>query len=329
MLFPAAAPALLYSFSAPGLFNRHPYAVQIREIQPDEKGLADDLVVRNESPITAVTAVVAIVAHHEVLPCRHLAAHHFIVITAILAPAELGYRTQMQRWHLRIDQHGVFVLTQCFETSFSMHKVQAGLNVIVIPICLLRLFDPVDPQPLVAIFDSIAGKSDHALDIIQRRIFRVAEHHHIPALRIVKLSDLLIDDRQPHAICKFIHQNKVADLQSRDHRAGRYLERLDQEKTNEKYHQNDRKETLGIFHPPWLDNPAAALGRQGEAIQQPNAAGNQQQHEHNQCKIHRYSLTLIVHAQDRQEGFLRNLYTTHLLHAFLAGFLFFQQFFLA
>src|SRR5450759_814023 len=131
MLFPAAAPALLYSFSAPGLFNRHPYAFQIREIHPDEKCLADDLVVRNESPITAVTAVVAIVAHHEVLPCRHLAAHHFIVITAILAPAELGYRTQMQRWHLRIDQHDVFVLTQCFETSFSMHKVQAGLNVIV------------------------------------------------------------------------------------------------------------------------------------------------------------------------------------------------------
>src|SRR5674476_1167035 len=153
MLSPAAALALLYSFYSPGLVDRHPYALQIRKIHPDEKCLADDLIIRNESPITAVTAVVAIVAHHEVLPCRHLAAHHFIVITAILAPAELGYRTQMQRWHLGIDQHGGFVLTQFFETSFSMHKVQAGLNVIVNPICLRRLFNPVDPQPLVAIID--------------------------------------------------------------------------------------------------------------------------------------------------------------------------------
>src|ERR1019366_1466473 len=40
-------------------------------------------------------------------------------------------------------------------------------------------------------------------------------------------------------------------------------------------------------------------------------------------------LELIVHTQNRQEGFLWDFHTAHLLHTLLAGFLFFQQLLLA
>src|SRR5574340_328205 len=128
-----------------GSVDRQPDPLQIGKIHPDEERLADDLVVRHEPPVAAVAAVVAIVAEHEVMSVGHLAAYHLIVIAAVLAPLELGYRLQTQRRHLGIHQHRMLASAQCLQALFSMHKIQAGLNVIVIAFRLLYLLDTIDP----------------------------------------------------------------------------------------------------------------------------------------------------------------------------------------
>ena len=77
----------------------------------------------------------------------------------------------------------------------------------------------IDTQMLVLIRDSVAWQTDHALDVIERRIFRVAKHHDITALRFIDADDLLVDDRQANAVGKFIDQDEVAHQQGRNHRA--------------------------------------------------------------------------------------------------------------
>src|SRR5882757_375787 len=45
-------------------------------IEPDSCGFADQILFGHEAPDTAVLAVVAVVAHHEVLPGRHVPAEY-------------------------------------------------------------------------------------------------------------------------------------------------------------------------------------------------------------------------------------------------------------
>src|SRR5690242_14823467 len=54
-------------------------------VEPDEEGLAPDVVVRDESPVAAVVAVVPVVAHHEIMAGRHLAGKAAVIVFAIVA----------------------------------------------------------------------------------------------------------------------------------------------------------------------------------------------------------------------------------------------------
>src|SRR5258708_14220843 len=63
-------------------------APRLAEIEPDEKRLSDDIFVRNEPPHAAVRRVVAVVAHHEIVPVAHGAAHDFAIVSAIFAKRE-------------------------------------------------------------------------------------------------------------------------------------------------------------------------------------------------------------------------------------------------
>src|SRR5215470_2821649 len=65
-------------------------------VEPDEKRLAPDVVVGHEAPVAAVVAVVAVVAHHEVLSGRHLAGEAAIIVNAVLLAGE---RPHVQRIH--------------------------------------------------------------------------------------------------------------------------------------------------------------------------------------------------------------------------------------
>src|SRR5213592_1314272 len=60
-------------------------APRLAEIEPDEKRLPDDILVRHEPPHSAVRRVVAIVAHHEILPGRHGAGHTLAIVVVIFA----------------------------------------------------------------------------------------------------------------------------------------------------------------------------------------------------------------------------------------------------
>src|SRR5215472_1779862 len=66
-------------------------ARNIVPVEPDENGLAPDVVVGDEAPVAAVVAVVPIVAHHQVATGRHLAAEPAIIVNAVLLPGERAH----------------------------------------------------------------------------------------------------------------------------------------------------------------------------------------------------------------------------------------------
>src|SRR5690242_5484426 len=72
-------------------------------VEPDEEGLASQVVVRDESPIPAVVAVVPVVAHHEVLAGRDPARKAVLIVFAIFAPGERPDIGRVHRLRLRID----------------------------------------------------------------------------------------------------------------------------------------------------------------------------------------------------------------------------------
>ena len=94
---------------------------------------------------------------------------------------------------------------------------------------LLRCRLTVDEQLLVAVFEAIPGQAHHPLDIGDRRLQRIAEHHHIAAFRVPGARDPGIQHRQAQAIGKFVHQDEVALEQGRHHRFRGNAERLNQE----------------------------------------------------------------------------------------------------
>src|SRR5690349_22130053 len=50
-----------------------PDALQVAEVHPHEERAADDVLVGHEAPVARILGIVAVVAHHEVVACGHLA----------------------------------------------------------------------------------------------------------------------------------------------------------------------------------------------------------------------------------------------------------------
>src|SRR5438046_6997849 len=92
----------------PRWFFMHPPSLECSEaswladIEPDEKGLPDDVLVRYETPHSAVRRVVAVVAHHEIMPGGHRAGHTFGIVVAILAKRE-GSRGRDRRSRVALE----------------------------------------------------------------------------------------------------------------------------------------------------------------------------------------------------------------------------------
>src|SRR5207237_907111 len=78
----------------------------LAEIEPDEKGLPDDVLVRYETPHSAVRRVVAVVAHHEIMPGGHGAGHTFGIVVAIFAKRERS-RERDRRRRVALEEHDV------------------------------------------------------------------------------------------------------------------------------------------------------------------------------------------------------------------------------
>src|SRR6478735_7934123 len=68
--------------SLPAILSKTAYALEITQIHPDKKRLADDVLIRDESPVPAVQTIVSIIAHHEIMSSRNCAGKTFRVVAA-------------------------------------------------------------------------------------------------------------------------------------------------------------------------------------------------------------------------------------------------------
>src|SRR5713101_2036090 len=257
-------------------------APRLAEIEPDEKRLPDDILVRYETPYSAVRRVVAVVPHHEIVPGGHGAGHTFAIVVAIFAKRERS-REGDRRWRIALEEDGVLDPVQRLD---ELCRVVDPLAIEIVGNLLARLRDAVDEEFLVLVDDLVAGNADHALDVIERRILRKAKHHHIAALGLPDIDDLPVDERYPDAVGELVDQDEVPDHQRRHHRARGNLEGLDQERAQQENDEDDRKETLRIFDPPGFLVVVAALFGEIDCVGQRKRPRNDKQHEEYQREIH-------------------------------------------
>src|SRR5690242_18601820 len=85
---------------------KFPDAPRFVEIEPDEKRLPDDVLVRHETPDATVRRIVAVVAHHEIVPRRHSAGYAFAIVVAIFAKREWP-RERNRRWRVALQKDRV------------------------------------------------------------------------------------------------------------------------------------------------------------------------------------------------------------------------------
>ena len=114
----------------------------------------------------------------------------------------------------------------------------------------------VDRQFLVEIRHLVAGNTDHALDVVERRLRRITENHDVATCGRRTVRDLGVDDRQTQAVGELVHQDQVARQQCRHHRARWNLERLEQERAQQKDRDDHGKQPSRPVEPPRLHHQA-------------------------------------------------------------------------
>src|SRR6267143_363660 len=270
-------------------------APRLAEIEPDEKRLPDDILVRHETPHAAVRRVVAVVAHHEIVPGRHGAGHAFAIVVAIFAKRERS-REGDRRRRIALKENGVHDPVQRLD---ELCRVVAPLAIQIVGNLSAGLRDAVDEEFLVLVGDLVAGNADHALDVIERRILRKTKHHHVAALGLPDVDDFLVDERDPDAVGELVDQDEIPDYQRRHHRARGNLERLDQERAQQENDENDREETLRILDPPRFLVVLAALLGEIDCVGQRKHSRNYQQDKKYQSEIHRLTSSFICRSRWR------------------------------
>src|SRR3989304_1262400 len=78
-------------------------AAQLVQVEPDEERLADDVLVRDESPDAAVARVVPVVAHDEIVAGRHRADQAAAIVVAVLRMPEIHAAADESRRFLLQD----------------------------------------------------------------------------------------------------------------------------------------------------------------------------------------------------------------------------------
>src|SRR5512145_1917199 len=231
----------------PSLTER-PEAPQLVQIEPDEESLADNFLVRHEPPDAAVARVVPVVAHYEVMTWRHRARQAARIVVAICSERERA-PGQDRRRRVLVEQY--FMLRAVHRLDEAARELHALARQVVVDLAQ-RHGRAVDRQPFVAVFHTIARHADHALDVVERRVLGVAEHHHVAALRTADLDQLAVHHRQADAIDVLVHEDEVAHEQRRHHRTRRDLERLDQERAQQEHDQDHREKADRVLDPPRL-----------------------------------------------------------------------------
>src|SRR3954466_10531916 len=168
-------PLCLPPIQPPSFLAERSEAAELVQVQPDEEGLADDVFVWDESPDAAVARIVPVVTHQEVLARGHGARKTVHIVCAIA-----GGRPCRQHRRGRVVFEEYFMIDAAERLDIATGKLHALARQIVVDLAHGHRL-AVDEQALVAVFEAIAGQADHALDVIERRILGIAEHHDVTA----------------------------------------------------------------------------------------------------------------------------------------------------
>src|SRR6266496_25353 len=180
-------------------------AADVVPVEPDEDRLAPDMIIRDEAP---VAAVVAVVAHHQIVARGYLAAETAVIVNAVLLSGERSYVERIHRLRGRVLGDRVTPPVPALYQTRRGH-VREPLQIAVAAIRHLSKRHAIHRELLVLIHDLIAGQPDDALDEILRRIDRIAKDDHVATLRVAEGDDLLLDDRESDAVGELVHQDEV------------------------------------------------------------------------------------------------------------------------
>src|SRR5690606_13913365 len=175
------------------------------QAHPDEEGLADERRLGHAAVVSAVLAVVAVVAHHEVAVVRY------------------DWRIARIRYfgRARAERQIQYRVVEVAE-ALGQH-LGAGRALFVL-IRSGRSRDKqilVDPDSIVPYGKPIARQTYDSLDPCLAGRPRRAENDHDSAFGLADVQTFDVEEGQPHAVAKLVHENEIADLEGRDHRAGR------------------------------------------------------------------------------------------------------------
>ena len=120
----------------------------------------------------------------------------------------------------------------------------------------------VDPHPLVPDLDAITRQADHPLDEILRLIFGVFEHDDVAALRLRKMDQDLVHERQLDIVEELGDEDVVADGQCRDHRPGRDFEGLNDKRADKERQHDGDDDRLEVLTPDGFGGNAGLLLRE-------------------------------------------------------------------
>src|SRR5690242_20168737 len=124
------------------LSMKFPDAPQFVEIEPDEKRLSYDVLVRHETPDSTVRRVVAVVAHHEIVPRRHGAGYAFAIVVAIFAKGERPGEWD-RRGRVALQKDGVLDPAYRLEV---LRRIVDSLAIEIVGDLPARLNDAVDRE---------------------------------------------------------------------------------------------------------------------------------------------------------------------------------------
>src|SRR5690606_15600097 len=169
------------------------------------------------SPKTAISTLIAVVPHREIVPFWYFDFPIQSIFSGILAIVHI-----VNKWcltcniHIFKFTHGERMLANGF---FMIHRIWRIHTVFFTAKFYRNLFDflTINNELTMIINNMITRQTNDTLDITDRWLWRIAEYRHITAFRMAGINNLGVYNRQFYPIVKLIDQNKVTRFQGRYH----------------------------------------------------------------------------------------------------------------
>src|ERR1019366_416946 len=194
-----------------------------------EHRAADHVLPRNEAPITAVVAHVAVVTHGKVTIWRHDDVSALQMRRQFLRPFFVSHPVHVRRWHRR-----------------EIVTVRVVISEFVLGVLLLELL-AIAVDDAIAQVDAISRHAHDPFHHEQALFLRRQEHNNVVA------ADIAIREQRPHPKCRLgellpVHEYVVADEQRVLHGTGGNLKRLEHERDDEQSGDQHSRQGSQKFH---------------------------------------------------------------------------------